>query len=83
MVLLLSQGLLLFVTDTPIADSDGGRRMWLQVMGYELRARSDEARNSGSWERRGEELRRWEQHRRMKTDIKIKETRWGETRILD
>ena len=28
-------------------------------------------------------LRRWEWHKRMKTKIKIKETRWCETRILD
>ena len=42
--------------DTPTADSRGARMMGLQATGYELGARSDEARNSGSWERRGEEL---------------------------
>ena len=31
--------------------------MGLRATGYELRVRSDEARNSGSWERRGEELK--------------------------
>ena len=61
--------------DTPTADSDGAWMMGLLAMGDELGTRSDEARNSGSWERRGEELRRWEQHKRMRTDIKIKETR--------
>ena len=46
--------------------------MGLQGTGYELGARSDEARNSRSCER----------HESMKTKMK-KETRLNETRILD
>ena len=63
------------VTDTPTLGYDTTQMMGLRVTGYGLRTRSDKAINSGSWERRGEELRRWEQHKRMRTDIKIKETR--------
>ena len=43
------------VTDTPTADSDGAQMMQLLVMGEELGTRSNEARNSGIWERRDEE----------------------------
>ena len=32
--------------------------MGLQATGYELGARSDEARNSGSWEQQGDELKK-------------------------
>ena len=46
--------------------------MGLRAMGYEVGARSDEAKNSRSCER----------HESMKTEMK-KETRWNETRILD
>ena len=46
------------VTDTPIVDSDEAQMMGLWAMGFELGARSDKARNSGSWKRRGEELKK-------------------------
>ena len=56
--------------------------------GYERRATNLElevtrleTREVGSDEVRN--LRSWEWHKRMKTEIKFKETRWGETRILD
>ena len=45
------------VTDTPSVDYDGARMMGLRVTGYELGIRSDKARNSRSWERRGEDLK--------------------------
>ena len=47
------------VTDTPTADLDEARMMGLLAMGDELGTRRlDEARNSGSWERRDEELKK-------------------------
>ena len=44
--------------DTPTVDLEKARMMGLSATGYELGARSDKARNSGSWERRGEELKK-------------------------
>ena len=38
-----------------------------------LKVGSDEVRN----------LRSWEQHKNMNTEVKIKEIRWGEMRMLD
>ena len=69
--------------DTPTADLDGARIMGLFAMGDELGTEVTklEIREVGSDGARN--LRRWERHKRMKTKIKIKETRWGETRILD
>ena len=46
------------VTDTPTANFDRAWMMGLRATGYKLGARSDEARNLGSWERRGEELKK-------------------------
>ena len=51
---------------------DGATGYGLRATGYELGARSGEARNSRSCE----------QHEIMKTEM-TNETRWNETRILD
>ena len=44
------------VTDTPTLGYDTTQMMGLRVTGYGLRTRSDKAINSGSWERRGDDL---------------------------
>ena len=43
--------------NTPTADQDEAQMMDLRAMSYELGTTSDKARNSGSWERRGEDLK--------------------------
>ena len=59
-------------TDTPTLGYEGAQMMGLRATGHELGTRSIKARNSGSWER---------PHKRIKTEMIIKETRWDDMRI--
>ena len=45
------------IKDTPTTDSDGARMMGLWATGYERGTGTNEARNSRSWERQGEDLK--------------------------